>query len=222
MTKKILVVDDEPDVLKTISFRLKAEKYEVITASNGKEALQAANKKNPDLILMDIRMPEMDGFEATQILKKDKKTNLIPIIIVTASKDDTESIVKGFECGADDYITAPYNKFELLARVKAALRLRALWEELVKYQRLTAITETVVTLSHEINNPLNIIIGSTEFLTERKSISEKDIEKTITFIKEASSRIAAIMNKLSNLKEEVETDYLPGMKMIDVKRSKEK
>ena len=222
MPRIILVVDDEPDVVKVLSLRMENEGYEALKAYNGEEAIRIATEKNPDLILMDVRMPVMNGFEATRILKKAEKTRLIPIIIVTASKNDIQSIVTGFESGADDYIITPYNKYELIARVKAALRLKSLQEELIKQQRLSAIAETVVTLSHEINNPLNVVMGGAEFLIRKKSTSQKDTTKILNDMKKASYRMARVMRKLSSLEKEVATRLLHGIRMIDIEKSKEK
>ena len=125
---KILIVDDVPDTIEILSRQLKQEGYEVLSACNAKDAIESAQSRNPDLVLMDISLPDMDGFQATKIIKeKNAGTGMfLPVIIVTATKDDTASIVKGLQGGADDYITLPCEKEEILARVRSMIRIKQL------------------------------------------------------------------------------------------------
>ena len=120
---KILVVDDTPKNIQVISSVLQAQGYSIGFATNGKKALESVGKNNFDLILMDVMMPEMDGFEACKILKSDAATASIPLIFITA-KVEEESISKGFELGGVDYIAKPFKKSELIARVKTHLELK--------------------------------------------------------------------------------------------------
>ena len=115
---KILVVDDEELLVKGIRFNLQSEGYEVITGFTGLEALKTAKAENPDLIILDVMMPEMDGMTACQ---KIREFSNVPIILLTAKVDDMDKLM-GFDCGADDYITKPFNILELKARVRALLR----------------------------------------------------------------------------------------------------
>ena len=115
---KILVVDDEALLVKGIRLNLQNEGYEVITGSNGAEAVLAAQNQNPDLIILDVMMPEMDGLEACTRIREFSQ---VPIIMLTAKADDMDKLM-GFEQGADDYLTKPFNILELKARVRALLR----------------------------------------------------------------------------------------------------
>lgn len=115
---KILVVDDEALLVKGIRFNLQSEGYEVITASDGLEALQALQEHKPDLIVLDVMMPNMDGLTACQ---KIREFSNIPIILLTAKADDMDKLI-GFDHGADDYLTKPFNILELKARIRALLR----------------------------------------------------------------------------------------------------
>jgi len=119
---RVLIVDDFPANIKVLGELLK-EKYELLVATNGAKAVALAKEKQPDLILMDVMMPEMDGFTATNILREDENTKDIPVIFITA-KGEIEDIVKGFESGGRDYITKPFNPPELFARVNAHLELK--------------------------------------------------------------------------------------------------
>ncbi len=131
MAKTILLVDDEQDNLYTCSYLLEAMGHQVVTAQNGQEAIEKAREAHPDLILMDVMMPVMDGYQATETLKKDEGTRSIPIILLTA-KRTTEDIVHGLDIGADDYIPKPFEQAELEARVGAWLRFGELQEQLLR------------------------------------------------------------------------------------------
>jgi len=134
-TAKILIVDDGEDKVEILSRQLKQEGYKILKAYNAKDAIEIVRKQKLDLILMDVNMPEMDGFEATRIIKKENKTIFLPIIIVTATRDDTEAIVKGLESGADEYISLPCEKEEMQARVRAMLRTKQLYDKLSQRTR---------------------------------------------------------------------------------------
>jgi DNA-binding response OmpR family regulator len=118
MSKTILVVDDETRLVSLVGNYLTQEGYRVVTANNGKEALTIANRAKPDLIILDIMMPVMDGYEFMQEHRKERNT---PIILLTARVADEERVI-GLELGADDYITKPFRPRELVARVRAVLR----------------------------------------------------------------------------------------------------
>ena len=121
MAKKVLVVDDEPDILKMVTFRLKKEGYEVITAKDGQEALDLIKSGRPDLVLLDLRLPVMDGYEVCRILKIDENLKQIPVIFLTASV--VGSIVeKVKEFKADGYLIKPFDPVKLLETVKKFIK----------------------------------------------------------------------------------------------------
>ena len=117
-TKTILVVDDEKRLVSLVESYLAQEGYRVVTAYNGKEALSVAQKEKPDLVVLDVMMPEMDGYE---FMRRHRAENNTPIILLTARVDDEEKVI-GLEVGADDYMTKPFRPRELVARVRAVLR----------------------------------------------------------------------------------------------------
>src|SRR6266850_1545166 len=121
MKTKILVVDDEPDAVELIEFNLKAAGYEVITAADGEEALKKARSMLPDLIILDLMLPEVDGLEVCKILRRDQRTASIPIIMLTAKAAEIDRVL-GLELGADDYVTKPFSPRELVLRVKKLLQ----------------------------------------------------------------------------------------------------
>jgi len=118
MAKTIMVVDDEKRLVSLVESYLTQEGYRVVTAYNGKEALAVAQKDKPDLIVLDVMMPEMDGYE---FMRRHRAENNTPIILLTARVDDEEKVI-GLEVGADDYMTKPFRPRELVARVRAVLR----------------------------------------------------------------------------------------------------
>src|SRR4026207_1105889 len=128
MLSRILVIEDEPANIETLSALLKERGHQINIATNGRQALQVLERIRPDLILLDIMMPEMDGFETCRRIKASTAWREIPIIFLTA-KADTADIVRGFELGAVDYVAKPFNAHELLARVNTHLTLDRLRRE---------------------------------------------------------------------------------------------
>src|SRR6266705_3858846 len=119
--RKVLVVDDEPVLVETIAYNLEQAGYEVTTAADGASALEAARRERPDLVILDIMLPEMDGLEVCRLLRREHSTATTPIMMLTAKGEEIDKVV-GLEVGADDYVTKPFGRRELLARVKALLR----------------------------------------------------------------------------------------------------
>ncbi len=121
MKEKILIVDDEKDIVKMLDYNLKKEGYRTIAVYDGEEALGAAGKEAPDLIILDLMLPGIDGLEVCKRLKKDPKTASVPVIMLTAKAQEADKVI-GLELGADDYLTKPFSPRELVARIKAILR----------------------------------------------------------------------------------------------------
>jgi DNA-binding response OmpR family regulator len=119
--RKILVVDDEAVLVETIAYNLEQAGYVVVTAADGASALEAAQREKPDLIILDLMLPEMDGLEVCRQLRREGNTATTPIMMLTAKGEEIDKVV-GLEVGADDYVTKPFGRRELLARVRALLR----------------------------------------------------------------------------------------------------
>ncbi len=118
--KKILVVDDEADLVETIRFPLEMEGFNVLVSYNGEDALNQARKENPDLILLDLMLPKLDGYKVCRLLKFDERYKHIPILMLTAKTQEKDKLL-GKETGADEYITKPFDIDELMKKVKAYL-----------------------------------------------------------------------------------------------------
>jgi DNA-binding response OmpR family regulator len=118
--KRILVVDDEVDLVETVRFSLELEGYDVLVAYNGEEALNQARKENPDLILLDLMLPKLDGYKVCRLLKFDERYKHIPILMLTAKIQEKDKVT-GMETGANEYITKPFEMDELMKKVKGYL-----------------------------------------------------------------------------------------------------
>ena len=178
-TPLILIIDDGPANIKMLEILLKAEKYKTLSASSGVQALEIIRDVVPDLILLDVMMPGMDGFEVCRKIKETESTENVPVIFLSA-KTETNDIVKGFEYGAVDYITKPFNRIELMARVKTHIELKRSRENLnrsyqdlknsqqkiIELERRNSILAMVATTNHEINQPLTVLSGSLYLLEE--------------------------------------------------------
>ncbi len=208
--RKILIVDDIPANIQILGNILSTENYQIAYAQSGKQALSVIGHQKLDLILLDIMMPYMDGFEVCKVLKSQKDTAEIPIIFLTA-KADMDSIVKGFEVGGQDYITKPFNSAELLARVNThiliheqKLKLKEMNENLetkvqertreleMAYKRLDQLekakTDFLSIISHELRTPLNGLTGLSSLLSKTELNDEQ--KEYIHYLKEVSGRLA--------------------------------
>lgn len=176
----ILIVDDVPKNIQLLAQVLDDAGYAVKAAMNGKEALAAVEKAVPDLILLDVMMPEMDGYETCNRLKEEKGLIEVPIIFLTA-KNETEDVVKGFDLGAVDYVTKPFNAAELLSRVKTHVELkkaRATIDQISEERK-----ELIHVLCHDMANPIGFVLSVIDMAKEDPSFYEdmKDnIEKSMT------------------------------------------
>ena len=133
MTQQILVVDDDKAIVKIVRSYLEQAGYQVLTAYRGESALQVLRSEQPDLLILDLMLPDRDGWDITRVIRQDKRLAAMPIIMLTARVDDSDKIV-GLELGADDYVTKPFNPREVVARVRALLRRSQLGQTAVLQQ----------------------------------------------------------------------------------------
>jgi DNA-binding response OmpR family regulator len=149
MAETILVVEDEPALQETLVYNLEKQGYTVEATGDGRSALEAARRLKPDLIVLDIMLPELDGFEVTKILRREMT---VPILMLTARDDEIDRVV-GLEVGADDYLTKPFSMRELLARVKAQLRRTSvIREELENLKTKSAAPQDILTFGNLVIN----------------------------------------------------------------------
>ena len=182
---KILIVDDKPDNLRLLSKMLVEHGYEVRKAINGSTALMGVKTAHPDLILLDIKMPDMDGYEVCQHLKEDPKTREIPVIFLSAS-DEVMDKVKAFEVGGIDYITKPFQIQEVLARVGTQIKLRELNKLRENLSRM---------IVHDLRNPLALITLSSSSLIRRSGLEGRFLQQLET-INATSQRLDSMLNDM--------------------------
>jgi two-component system, sensor histidine kinase and response regulator len=181
----ILIVDDEERNIKLLKAILALESYKLKSAANGEEAFQQIAESRPDLILLDVMMPGIDGFEVCRRIRQDDKTKIIPVVMVTALQEK-EHRIRAIAAGADDFISKPVDQTELILRVKSLLRIKAYHDDLLKsYSELAQMNLQLKELEktkeglthmiiHDLNSPLMAISGNIQLvLLERKELSEK-------------------------------------------------
>ncbi len=219
--KKILIIDDYPDNVFLIQDRLEKAGYEVITAYDGTTGMQKAFDEEPDLILLDVMMPDISGFDVCKRLTADERTKLIPIILLTALIE-VDNVKEGLDAGAYDYIRKPFNKVELLSRIKSALRYSEANKIYSEVEKIKLFAATIVTANHEIKQPLtliNICVSAIKRELGKEVPSKENIENRVGYIEKATADIIEILAKLSAIKKPVVTEYVNDLKMIDIQGS---
>ncbi|MCX7833545.1 MAG: hybrid sensor histidine kinase/response regulator [Ignavibacteria bacterium] len=199
----VLIVDDLPQNIEVLGNILSNRGVKIAIALNGQQAINIATKKKPDLILLDVAMPEMDGFEVCKILKENPETREIPIIFLTA-KTETDDIVKGFEIGAVDYITKPFKTAELLARVRTHLELKRsrdlITQQIAQLEKLIEDKDKFISvISHDLRGPFTGFLGLTKFLSE--NIDSFTQEEIVEISKELHNSLLRQYQLLENLLE---------------------
>ena len=205
----VLIVDDEERNIKLIRLMLKAEEYHLIAAQSGEEALQAVEETPPDLILLDVMMPGIDGFEVCRRLKQEEQTRIIPIVMVTALREK-EHRVKALQAGADDFLSKPVDQTELVVRVKSLLRIKSYHEDLLnsnreiaeKNERLEELEEAKEGLSHmiihDLRNPLTAISVSLEMILLRKQnlneVQHENLRKCVNYCSDLDRLIQSLLD----------------------------
>lgn len=212
----ILVVDDSPEVIQVTTTMLK-NKYRVLTALDGSECINTMKKIKPDLILLDIDMPEMNGIEVCRILKNDPKTKDIPIMFVTGMTDD-KSLKEAFDAGGTDYVCKPVNKVELLSRIKSALNSQKLNKIRLEKEKLIGVLEMAGAVCHELNQPLQAISIIFEIIMEDLSTNAK-MSEHVNQISQEIDRMDIIMKKLMHITKYETREYIRGEKIIDIDKA---
>ncbi|TKJ41536.1 hypothetical protein CEE37_02945 [candidate division LCP-89 bacterium B3_LCP] len=196
---RVLVVDDDSMVREVLLTKLERAGYSVDGAADGKAALDKLTANPPDLLVLDIKMPDMDGYEVCQKLRNDDRTKTLPVLMLTAY-GGIDHIIKGLEAGADDYVTKPFHIEEVLVRVRSLLRMKNMERELREKETFLARLETMgrllVTMSHYINNSLAIISGRAQ---ATKADNQDQVRKLKRACAKESKRIAAVLKSLDEM-----------------------
>ncbi|MCD4743444.1 MAG: diguanylate cyclase [Desulfobacteraceae bacterium] len=243
---KVLVVDDKKANILAIEALLEELEVEIVKANSGNEALALALEHEFALILMDVQMPEMDGFETAEIIRTNRKTKATPIIFVTAINKEKKHIFKGYESGGVDYIFKPLDPHILISKVKIFLdffngkkeveninlklqasieqietanrKILEQQEKLIEEERLKVLLQMAGATAHELSQPLQVLIGNIE-LMEMMQEDGKDISPYVEKIKKSGVRIAQVAKKIQNLRHDQIRAHDASTKIIDIHQS---
>ncbi len=228
----ILIVDDEEKNIKLLKATLIFENYRVFGALSGEEALKMVEDISPDLILLDVLMPKMDGLEVCMTLKQDEKTRMIPVVIITALMEN-EHRIKAMEAGADDFLSKPIDRTELLVRIKSLLRLKSYHDDLLesykeiaekneKLQGLERIKEGLMhMIVHDLNSPLMVISMALEsLLLDTVSFTQSQfqkIKKCLDYTLELGQFIERLLDihKMEEGKLELDKEVIDPVEVVD-------
>jgi two-component system, NtrC family, sensor kinase len=213
---RLLVVEDDLIVRALLAKRLRAAGHTVETAQDGRAGVETARQYSPDLILTDWMMPEMDGPALLGALRADPILRRSYVIMLT-SKDDRSDRVTGLDVGADDYLVKPWADEELLARVRAGLRVQGLQRELATAERSKALLAMAATLGHEINNPLTVLSASLQIARQQRPQGEA-LVAFLDRCERHTERIAQVVQSLMGLNEPQMTTYVGTRDMLDLRR----
>ncbi len=226
--EKIVVIEDEADILEVLQYNLKREGYTVIASRDGEEGLDSVRRENPDLVLLDLMLPGLDGLEVCKRLQADPVTANVPVIMVTAKGEETD-VVSGLQIGADDYVTKPFSPKELLARVKAVLRRgpvreqRAVGDRIVRDGLVIDITKHIATVDGE---PITLTATEMRLLhflgahpgrvfTRDQLLSRAIGDHAVVIDRNIDVHIGAIRRKLGAYRELIETIRGVGYRFRD-------
>lgn len=199
--KKILVVDDEKPISDIIKFNLEKEGFEIVTAFDGEEALEKVAEESPDLIVLDVMLPKIDGLE---VVREVRKTHSMPIIMVTAKETEIDKVL-GLELGADDYVTKPFSNRELVARVKANLR----------RQSSTQASEQAEVETNDVKIGDLVIHPDAYYVTKREETIELT-HREFELLYYLARHVGQVMTREHLLEEVWDFDYLGDVRTVDV------
>ncbi|MBC8039612.1 MAG: hybrid sensor histidine kinase/response regulator [Opitutaceae bacterium] len=225
----VLIVDDNADNLQVLAGHLTEAGYEVLAANNGPRALALVGNRKPDLILLDIQMPGMDGFAVCRKLKADPDMADIPVIFITAARTDTNDVLEGFELGAVDYVTKPFKSLELLARVRTHVDLKLARDLILEYNRRlrnlsahlqktnTAKNRFLGIVSHDIRGAFSNVISVSRMLTDGEPMDAAQAARFLSDIGIEAEHMMTLSENLLNLEVIEQQDVCPASERVETK-----
>jgi DNA-binding response OmpR family regulator len=218
-TARILVADDDEMIQEVLKTKLEKSGYGVLLAGDGKATLASVEIDNPDLLILDVKMPGPDGLEVCRHLRDNETTRALPVLMLTAY-GGLDHIIAGLAAGADDYVTKPFHPEEVLMRVRSLLRMKSIERELkekdVQLARVDAIGQLLVTLAHHINNSLAVLVGRAQATKSEDPQAAKLREVCMR----QSRRIQAVLQSLEELVNRTKLESVSyansDLKMLDV------
>jgi CheY-like chemotaxis protein len=234
----ILLVDDEKMNLKILETILRRGGYEFFETESGEEALKILEKENIDLILLDLMMPGMDGYQTLERIKQNPSTDFIPVIIASALKESID-VEKGLELGANDYFTKPLSdddrRFQLPLKVRNLVKmkkmqdelsdlnreLKKMQEKLIEREKETAVVEMAGAASHELNQPLTAIMGNLQLVIAKLSPDDPLVEKLNRVLNQVE-RMVEIVKKIGHITRYRTKKYAENVKIVDINNSSDR
>ncbi len=216
--QKILIVDDQQDVLRLLSKRLEKNGFTTIVSSKGLDCLDLAREHNPDAILLDIMMPDIDGLEVCKTLRNDPKTSAIPIILISG-RILPQDVRAGFDAGASDYIKKPIEQIELIERVRSAINQMSERAAAVEAESGKTFIATVVAANHKLKQPLTVInlaVTSIKRAFQKGELDAETLNQKLETITMAVNQMSAILDSLSNISKPEFEKYIRDITMITV------
>jgi two-component system sensor histidine kinase/response regulator len=215
MPYRLLLVDDEPHHRKLLRMVLRKGDYEFLEAEDGNEALRLLASEAIDLVLLDLMMPNPNGFDVLTAVRRDDRLRELPVIVASASTSP-EDVERSLELGAVDYFMKPLTewdiRFQLPIKVRNAIALHQASDERLRTERMKAVSAMAVALNHEINNPLQVIQGNAQLLHVLPNLAPEARDK-VQRIRAATETIANLTHRIAALRDVVTTDYPAGNKM---------
>lgn len=215
---RILIVEDDPFSQEVLTKILSEQDFEVVSVENGLRAMDCLRSgARFDVILSDWMMPNIDGVQLCSRIREDEKHRCTFFILLT-SRENTEDKVRALDSGVDDYLTKPCHQEELIARVRAGIRIRTLQSELLQLENRVAVVQVAATAAHEINNPLTGIFGYLDLLEEsiRSGGNREALLGYVERISNQATRIRDIVRRLSSLKDVQTKAYVGGQRILDL------
>lgn len=215
--RTILVADDDPIVIQLLTHMLTEAGYEADAVSDGQQCLERVAQAQPDLILMDISMPEMDGVTACRRLKEMPGLEHIPVVFVTSNADD-ETLEGAFAAGGSDYVRKPVNRVELLVRVGSVLAQQEALEKLAEKERLKAALETAGGVCHSLNQPLQYVLGAVQILMMDLDPDDQ-MYKQLDKVRVKLEQIGDITSKMARITQYQTRAHAGGQIILDIDKS---
>jgi CheY-like chemotaxis protein len=213
----VLVVEDDPIARKLVSSILGEAGHRVRSATNGRECLASLDQVKPDVILMDVKMPELDGFEACRRIKADSNYDAIPVVFVTSCTDDA-TLEAAFNAGGRDYIRKPINRVELLSRLRLAYELQQTQLKRMETEKLNGVLETAGGVCHKLNQPLQYILGAIQLLLMDLDIEDK-MYPQLDAVRDKVEKMGEITRNLAEITRYRTKAHAGGQHIIDIEDS---
>lgn len=212
----ILIMDDDRDLTSVLEKALTKDGHAPHVVFDGPSAIAAATERPADLILLDVNVPGADGFEVCRAIRASESGDTRATILMVTGRDDIASKLQAFAAGADDYLIKPIDLRELRSRVSRWVGTRTLQDELVKRRRREAIQEIVISISHEINNPLQVAVMGVDLALHKTTLDAETVAD-LTAVRDHLNRITQVLGVL-RLVEDRTVPYVGGDRMIEVQR----